>query len=310
LVANAGFNDNDAMALSNLTFYSDGLRIAGYLGTPDDWRPGDAPRPGILMLSGYGGNPHFDCIHLMRRLCAAGWFVFTFDYRGFGKSEGQRGRHRPLEQAQDAYDALSRMQTIEGIDPARLAVYGTSFGGAHGIWVTAHDERVKCLVASTAVTNGERWLRLIRNAPDWTAFKARVTTDALRRVQTGEPTIVQRGDIMIRDAEALRQREQQIRENPALAREDIDLESAEAAFRYRPEWVVGTISPRPVLMIYCENDALVPPEEQLSCYAKCGEPKKLVKLPGAGHYDSYEFRNPEMAEIVYQETAAWFRKYL
>jgi hypothetical protein len=35
-----------------------------------------------------------------------------------------------------------------------------------------------------------------------------------------------------------------------------------------------------------------------------------VKLPGAGHYDSYEFRNPEMAEIVYQETAAWFRKYL
>lgn len=298
------------MPLSNRTFYSDGLRIAGYLCTPDDWRAGDPPRPGILMLSGYGGNPHFDCIHLMRRLCATGWFVFTFDYRGFGKSEGSRGRHRPLEQAQDACDALSFMQTIEGIDPARLGIFGTSFGGAHGIWVTAHDERVKCLVASTAVTNGERWLRLIRKPSDWSLFKARVMEDALRRVQTGEPAIVQRGEIMIRDADALRQREQQICENPALAREDIDLESAEAAMRYRPESVAATISPRPVLMIYCENDALVPPEEQLSCYAKCGEPKKLVKLPGAGHYDSYEFRNPEMAEIVYQETAAWFRKYL
>jgi pimeloyl-ACP methyl ester carboxylesterase len=298
------------MALSDVTFYSDGLRIAGYLATPEGWKPGDQPRPGILMLSGYGGNPHFDCIHLMRRLCDAGWFVFTFDYRGFGKSEGRRDRHRPLEQAQDAYDALSRMQTIDGIDPTRLAIFGTSFGGAHAIWVSAHDERVKCVVTSAAVTNGERWLRLIRTPAAWTAFKARVASDALRRAQSGEPTIVQRGDIMIRDADALRQREQQIRENPALAREDIDLESAEACMRYRPEWIAGKIFPRPVLMIYCENDALVPPEEQLSCYEACREPKKLVKLPGAGHYDSYEFRNPATAQIVYEETVAWFRKHL
>lgn len=54
----------------------------------------------------------------------------------------------------------------------------------------------------------------------------------------------------------------------------------------------------------------VPPEETLECYAKCGEPKKLVKLPRANHYDSYEFRNPEMSRIVYQEAAAWFKQYL
>src|SRR5206468_4989402 len=101
-------------------------------------------------------NPMFDCIDLMRRLAACGWFVFSFSYRGFGRSEGPRGRHRPLEQALNAYDALSYMQTVPGIDARRLGVYGTSFGGGHGIWVTAHDERVKCLVVSTAVTDGER----------------------------------------------------------------------------------------------------------------------------------------------------------
>jgi fermentation-respiration switch protein FrsA (DUF1100 family) len=58
------------------------------------------------------------------------------------------------------------------------------------------------------------------------------------------------------------------------------------------------------------RNRIVIPEEQLSCFAKCGEPKKLVKLPRAGHYDSYEFRNPEMAKVVYAETIAWFRKYL
>lgn len=298
------------MATSELFFYSDGLRITGYLHSPDDWKPGDPLRPGILMLAGYAGNPHFDCIHMMRRLCAAGWFVFAFDYRGFGKSEGQRGRHRPLEQAQDAYDALSYMQTVPGIDPERLGVYGTSFGGTHGIWVTAHDERVKCLVASTAITNGERWMRLVRRPWEWLEFKDRVMEDARRRVRSGKPTIVQRGDIMIRDPDAIRQREMQLQQGKTLPSEDMDLESAEAAFRYRPEWVVDKISPRPVLMIYAERDTLSPPEEQLSAYAKCGEPKKLVKLPRAGHYDSYEFRNPEMSNIVYEETVAWFRKYL
>ena len=297
------------MAAAEHFFYSDGLRIAGYLETPEQG-PGGPPRPAILMLSGYGGNPMFDCVHLMRRLCAAGWYVFTFDYRGHGRSEGKRGRHRPLEQAQDAHDALSYMQTLPGVDPARLGVFGTSFGGAHGIWVTAHDERVKCLAVSTAVTHGERWLRLVRRPWEWLEFRNRVMEDARRRVRSGDPTVVQRGDIMIRDPDAMRQRALQVEQNPALAREDLDLESAEAAFRYRPEWVVDRISPRPVLMIYAENDTLVPPEEQLSCYERCAEPKKLVKLPGAGHYDSYEFRNREMSEIVYQETAAWFRNYL
>jgi uncharacterized protein len=298
------------MPASDLHFYSDGLRIAGYLHAPDDWRPGDPARPGILMLAGYAGNPHFDCIHLMRRLCAAGWFVFAFDYRGHGQSEGRRGRHRPLEQAQDAHDALTFMQTIPGIDPERLGIFGTSFGGAHGIWVTAHDERVKCLVTSAAVTDGERWLRSIRRPWEWLEFKERVMEDARRRGRTGEPTIVQRGEIMIRDPDALRQREAQLKDGTAAPTEDIDLESAEAAFRYHPEWVVDRIAPRPVLMLYAERDTLVPVEEQLSCFARCGEPKKLVRLAGAGHYDTYEFRNPEVSNIVYEETAAWFRRYL
>jgi hypothetical protein len=56
--------------------------------------------------------------------------------------------------------------------------------------VTAHDERVKCLVTSAAVTDGERWLRLIRRPWEWLAFRERVM--ARRRVHTGEATVVQR----------------------------------------------------------------------------------------------------------------------
>jgi len=36
-------------------YYSNGLKIAASLFTPEDWRPGDQPRPVILALAGYSG---------------------------------------------------------------------------------------------------------------------------------------------------------------------------------------------------------------------------------------------------------------
>jgi pimeloyl-ACP methyl ester carboxylesterase len=260
------------MTATSVFFYSDGLRIAGHLFAPDDWREGDAPRPAILALGGYSGNSLADTQHIAERLRQEGWFVFVYDYRGYDDSEGQRGRHRPLEQVQNAYDALSYMQTVPGIDPARLGVFGTSFGGANGIWVAAHDERVKALVTSVGVTHGERWLRLVRRPWEWHAFKDRVMEDARRRVRTGEPTMVHRTEILLPEPTSVRRSNDHAAsgENVQLER---DLESAEATFRFRPEWLVDRISPRPVLMIYAERDALVPPEEQLSCFSKCGEPK-------------------------------------
>ena len=295
---------------SEVTFYSDSDKIAGYLFTPADWKAGDPPRPGILVLAGYSGNTQPDCTHMMKRLCAEGWFVFGYDYVGFGKSDGKRNRHRPLEQPQNTYDALTYMQTVPGIDPERLAIYGTSFGCANGIWVTAHDERVKCLVTSVGVTDGYEWMRSIRRPWEWLAFKDRVLKEAQKRVVSGEGTLVPNGEIMLRDPESQRQRDMHAQAGHTFQSEERDIESAEAVMRYRPDWVVDKISPRPVLMIYAEHDNLVPPAQQLSAYEKCGEPKKLVMLPKSGHYDSYEFRNTVTCQITYTETIAWFKQYL
>ncbi len=295
---------------SEVTFHSDSDKIAGYLFTPADWKAGDPPRPGILVLAGYSGNTQADCTHMMKRLCAEGWFVFGYDYVGFGKSDGKRNRHRPLEQAQNTYDALTYMQTVPGIDPERLAIYGTSFGCANGIWVTAHDERVKCLVTSVGVTDGYEWMRSIRRPWEWLAFKDRVLKEAQKRVVSGEGKLVPNGEIMLRDPESQRQRDMHAQAGHTFQSEERDIESAEAVMRYRPDWVVDKISPRPVLMIYAEHDNLVPPVQQLSAYEKCGEPKKLVMLPKSGHYDSYEFRNTVTCQITYTETIAWFKQYL
>jgi fermentation-respiration switch protein FrsA (DUF1100 family) len=80
--------------------------------------------------------------------------------------------------------------------------------------------------------------------------------------------------------------------------------------RYHPAWVAEKIAPRPELLVYAEHDMLVPVEEQLSCFAALGEPKKLVKLPHCQHYESYQFCSPEMHAIQKREALDWYKTYL
>ena len=71
--------------------------------------------------------------------------------RGFGESEGGRGRHRPLEQTQDVYDAFTYLETVDGVDRERLGLYGTSWGGASAIWCAA------CRRAPVAIRGRPFW---------------------------------------------------------------------------------------------------------------------------------------------------------
>lgn len=54
----------------------------------------------------------------------------------------------------------------------------------------------------------------------------------------------------------------------------------------------------------------IPPEEIVATYERCGEPEKLVFLPGARHNHVYEFSNSEHFENVAYGATEWFRHYL
>lgn len=290
-------------------FYSNDNKTAAYLYRPKDWKPGDPARPAISVLHGYTGMKDVYGMDVPQWLWENGYFVLSHDYPGFGVSEGERGRHRPLEQAQSVYDAITYLQTVDGVDPDRIGYYGSSYGGAHAIWCAAFDERVKVVVSAVMVADGERWMRSVRRPHEWEEFKAKVEEAERKRVLTGEKTHIPLPEIMLTDPHTQMVIDQfhskSGRYNP-----EYDLESAMANMRYKPEWVAHRISPRPVLMVYAENDNLVPPEEQLSCYEALGEPKKLVKLPGIQHYESYQFCNAEAHAIQKAEALEWYAKYL
>jgi len=290
-------------------FFSDGLKLAAYLYTPADWAPGTVARPGIVVLHGYSGMKDVYGLDVPERLWREGYFVLAIDHRGFGDSEGKRGRPNPLEQAQDIYDAVTYLETVMGVDPDRIGIYGTSWGGGTAIWAAAFDKRIKVVVSAVMVSDGERWMRTVRRLYEWPEFEAKVRTAARHRVATGTVERIELTDLMISDPHTkmvfAKHHVKDRRYNNTF-----ELESAEWCVRWKPQWVAHRIAPRPVLVIYAENDLLVPIEQQIDCFNALGEPKKLVKLPKAQHYESYKFCNPQIAEISLSETARWFKSYL
>ena len=75
-----------------------------------------------------------------RVLANAGYVVLTFDYKGWGDSDGAKTRLAPYSRVADVQAALTFMGTQPEVDAARLGIYGTSYGGATVVFVAARRQ--------------------------------------------------------------------------------------------------------------------------------------------------------------------------
>jgi fermentation-respiration switch protein FrsA (DUF1100 family) len=55
------------------------------------------------------------------------------------------------------------------------------------------------------------------------------------------------------------------------------------ATRIRPVDVVARIAPRPLLIIHCMGDRVVPPVNSERNFQAAGEPKSIWRIPTGGH---------------------------
>ena len=300
----AGGGDR-ATAGRPVAFYSDGLRLAGLL-----YRPGRAAGrtgwPGVVFCHGFTAIKELYLPPLARAFAGGGFAVLTFDYRGFGGSEGPPGRLIPDEQVRDVGSALTFLATQRGVDPARLGLFGTSFGGGIAIAAAAGDARARAVVSSVGVGDGERWLRGMRPYWEWVELRQRLDADRARRVLTGVSERVDRSVVAPPDPAAAAAH-RAARAAAPQRRTEITLEAAEAISGFKPEAVVHRVSPRPLLVVAAGEDTRVPPEESVRLYERAGEPKTLIMLEGAAHHDVYE---PPVRDRLLGVVLPWLSRQL
>src|SRR5436853_5943044 len=119
-----------------VTFYSEGCRLSGDLYVPEGLRPTDR-RAGIVLCHGYTGVKDLYLPDNARVLNEAGYVVLTFDYKGWGASEGPRSRLAPYGRAADVQAALTFLGLQPQFDPVPVRIYVTSYGVVTVVWVGA-----------------------------------------------------------------------------------------------------------------------------------------------------------------------------
>ena len=110
-------------------------RISAWLYRPE----GDSgPAPLLVMAHGLGAVRTMRLDAYAERFSDAGYACLVFDYRNFGDSEGQPRQLLDVGmQLADWAAAVAYGRTIAGIDPGRIGLWGTSFGGGHVIATAA-----------------------------------------------------------------------------------------------------------------------------------------------------------------------------
>jgi len=271
------------------------------------YRPEGEHLPCVVMAHGFSATRSDALPAYAERFAAAGFGVVLFDYRGFGDSGGEPRQVVDIRRQQRDYRAaVEWARRQDWVDPARVALFGSSFSGGHVIDVASQDPSIAAVIAQAPFADGLAQLRI---TPPANALRA--TVDGLRDLWAdarGRPPV------MIAPA------------GPPGSYAVMTAPEAEPGFagivgedsRWRPEvgarimLFVGTWRPVrlarriacPVLVCVCDRDETTPPgpAARMGRSAPLGE---VVHYP-IGHFDIYlgeAFEQAVSDQIAFLERA-------
>lgn len=259
--------------------HSDGLRLRG-----DRFAPSGAgwDCPTVVCCQGLGSARDANRqVELAERFCARGVSAVIFDYRGWGDSEGERGRVVPWEQVRDVRAVVSYVLAHQGEARQPVGLAGASFGGANALMAGATDRRVAAVSATMPFGDGSTWMRSTRSYEDWRAWLAQLEDDELARARDGGTTLVELEQLVVGG------REERRRYAAGGPSRKVWLSSGREILGFKPLDHVEEIAPRPLLLVHGTDDCVIPVDETLRLKERAGASAELRLIEGCGHFSMY-----------------------
>ena len=272
--------------MQEIKFLVGDVPVAADLYLPPDLLAGER-RPALVIGHGFGFIKE-GLTPPAEYFSKAGYVVLAIDYRSFGRSGGEvRGELFPNNMVEDFRTAVTYLETRPEVQPDRIGLWGTSFGGALVIATAARDRRIKAVVAQVPIVDARHWVEWLRTPDQWEHLCDALDEDRRRRF-AGEPS--RRIPIALEFSSSeicgmptqpevlffMKQLETMVK----TWRPDISLESLEKIIEFNPSAEIAQIGPRPLCIIANTGfEAIHPMAPVLEAYAAAREPKQLVLLP-------------------------------
>ena len=302
---------------TKVEFDADGTTLRGWLYRP---RGRAAIAPAVVMAHGYNCIKELYLDRYAAALANAGHAVLAYDHRNFGDSDGQpRQEVDPWMQVRDYRNAITFVQTLDGVDPKRIGIWGTSYAGGH-VLVVARSTAACAAWSHRSRRSAGRQTTLRRIAPQalpgqrdaWGA-------DRLERYKGNPPKMVPMvvdpaagGAASHGSADAwefFTGKNAPEKEKTSWRfkkwRNETTLRSLEMDPEYEPGAFIERIAPTPLHMVLGDADVICPTDLGLAAFNRAGEPKRLALYPG-GHFSAYTDQFDRAAKAATE----WFTQHL
>jgi fermentation-respiration switch protein FrsA (DUF1100 family) len=297
----------------DITFTSKIACCRGWIYVPDDLTEGQKV-PAIILAQGFASVKEMGLSNYAEQFVRAGFVALVFDYRHFGDSEGEP-RHQlfPLEQVEDVRNAITWISDQPEVDPQRIGLWGTSFGGGIIIYTAIYDRRVKAVVAQVpAAISIEVWSKL--NPERWKPLDNLLIQDRIERYRTGAVNYLkvvssEAEPCAIPGKETYDEYMKLVAYSPKSKQtwfNGITMESLEKILEFDAANAIPLLAPTPLLLVAAKKDSLLPVNAIRETYKRAREPKALSILP-INHFEIYA--EPWLTKSTV-EAINWYKKYL
>jgi fermentation-respiration switch protein FrsA (DUF1100 family) len=148
----------------DVSFPSNGESCAAWhLRGEGDAFAGERGRPCVVMAHGFGGTKDSGLLPFAEAFAEAGLDVLLFDYRCFGESTGEPRQYAwPPRHREDYRAAVEFAIGLDGVDPDRIVLWGTSWSGGHAVYSASGDPGIAAVICQTPDLDGVQTLNRIR----------------------------------------------------------------------------------------------------------------------------------------------------